>query len=139
MSRNVVEQTVEVRNELLDAPVIKEGAKKGQLGSKELTESAPIVMDGPNRGKILNKSFKSLAPDNDYGLEPGTYPWDETTGTILANKPTSPYFDNNAVLRAGQPTTPKVYVENPLGLMEKMNKLQAEVDALKVAKVTPKA
>ena len=55
---NIVQQTVEIRNELLEAPLITEGPNKGKLGDINLVENAPIVMDGPNRGKILNKCFQ---------------------------------------------------------------------------------
>lgn len=136
---NILQQTVEVRNELLEAPIITEGPNKGKTGDINLVENAPIIMDGPNRGKILPKSFKSIGPDNEYGLTPGLYAYDKFTGDILCNKPIHPWRDNAAVTRTGQPSSQKVYVENPLGLMEKMNKMEAELAAMKVERGAAKA
>src|SRR3989304_5266480 len=130
---NIVQQTVEIRNELLEAPLITEGPNKGKLGDINLVENAPIVMDGPNRGKILNKSFKSFGPDNEHGLVPGLYAYDKHTGDILCNKPIHPWRDNQAINRQGTSAPAKVYVENPLGLMEKMNKMEAELAELKAS------
>ena len=141
MAGKVIEQTVEIRNELLEAPIIKEGPKKGQRGDVNLVENTPIVMDGPNRGKILNKSFKSLAPDNEYGLQPGLYAYDKDTGDILCNKPIHPWRSNDAVTK--NPNSPqastKSFFENPLGLLAKMQEQEARLAALEGKKVSEPA
>lgn len=143
MKGQVVKQKVEMRSELLEAPIIKTGPKKGQPGSTALVESAPIVLDGPNRGKILPKSFKSLPPGNEYGLPAGTYPYDKVTGDILSDAPVHAYRSNDSVTAAGhQPDrdgTKRVWIENPLGILQKrLEALEAELAASKVAKVEAK-
>ncbi len=133
----VVKQKVEMRNELLEAPIIKEGPNKGKPGSPALVENAPIVMDGPNRGKILDKCFISLSPGNKYNLPPGQYPFDKVSGDILSDEPVHAYRSNDMVTRTGQPAPTKTYFENPLGILERLQAAEAKLAALDVKETKP--